>query len=67
MRLKLDDFTWFVSQNSYDLTLSSPYQFPIDHDVIHLENFNQSLSGFTRPSPCSLSYDCEVIQLLSSF
>ena len=31
---KLDDFTWFVSRDSYDLTQSTPCQFLIGHDAI---------------------------------
>ena len=50
---KLDDFTRFVYQDSYDSIWSTPRQFPIDCDFIQLDEFTQFISGSTKPSPAN--------------
>ena len=64
---ELDNFIQFVPQASYDLTESTPHQFPIERDIVQLEEFTRFLSGSTEPSPRQFSYNHEVIQSLSSF
>ena len=58
---ELDDFTRFVFQASYDSTWSFSRQFPIDRDIIQLEDFIPFLSDSTKPSPLKFSYDHELI------
>ena len=56
-KAQLDDFSWFVSQANYDSTRSTPWQFPVYHYVIQLDDFNQFFSGSTKPSPRQFSDD----------
>ena len=69
--VQLDEFTRFLSRDSYDLTQSTPPPFRIDCNVIQLDDFNLFVSQYnyylTQPYPRQFSDEHEVIQSHSSY